>query len=171
MDKIEFVSVKPENIKEVQKMAGDIWNAYYRSIILQEQIDYMLKKMYDPAVIEDEISKGVHWEFIAYNNQKTGFISYHYQSTDKKVKLSKIYLYPEYHGKGLGQAALKHVIAEAEKYEALEVFLTVNKQNIQALKAYHKAGFIQSHSAVFDIGNGFVMDDYVMVYKVIKSLE
>jgi ribosomal protein S18 acetylase RimI-like enzyme len=40
--------------------------------------------------------------------------------------------------------------------------LTVNKNNVNAIKAYEKMGFRNVGSLVQDIGDGFVMDDYAM---------
>ena len=40
--------------------------------------------------------------------------------------------------------------------------LTVNKNNKETIKAYEKMGFKQVRDIVIDIGNNFVMDDYIM---------
>jgi len=40
--------------------------------------------------------------------------------------------------------------------------LQVNRGNTQAIRAYEKYGFRIVESRVFDIGEGFVMDDHVM---------
>jgi ribosomal protein S18 acetylase RimI-like enzyme len=40
--------------------------------------------------------------------------------------------------------------------------LQVNRGNAQAIRAYRKYGFVVVESRVFDIGDGFVMDDHVM---------
>ncbi len=40
--------------------------------------------------------------------------------------------------------------------------LQVNKRNTGAIAFYRRAGFEVVREAVFDIGAGFVMDDYVM---------
>jgi ribosomal protein S18 acetylase RimI-like enzyme len=42
------------------------------------------------------------------------------------------------------------------------VWLQVNKRNAGAIGAYRKAGFDIINEAVFEIGGGFVMDDYLM---------
>ena len=42
------------------------------------------------------------------------------------------------------------------------ISLTVNKYNTDSIKAYEKMGFEKIDSVVMDIGNGYVMDDYVM---------
>ena len=41
--------------------------------------------------------------------------------------------------------------------------LSVNKRNAKAIAAYQKNGFGITESVVTDIGNGFVMDDFIMV--------
>jgi hypothetical protein len=40
--------------------------------------------------------------------------------------------------------------------------MQVNKANARAIDAYRKAGFRIAQEAVFDIGHGFIMDDYLM---------
>ncbi len=47
------------------------------------------------------------------------------------------------------------------------LFLNVNKYN-SAIHFYQKTGFVIAKEEVIDIGNGFVMDDYVME-KTFKS--
>lgn len=49
----------------------------------------------------------------------------------------------------------------AKKLKLGYVYLTVNKGNERAIKVYEKFGFIKTDSIVTDIGNGYVMDDYV----------
>jgi diamine N-acetyltransferase len=51
---------------------------------------------------------------------------------------------------------------QARRKGAIEVWLQVNKKNRQAIAAYEKAGFRIAEEAVFDIGKGFVMDDFLM---------
>jgi len=41
------------------------------------------------------------------------------------------------------------------------LWLQVNKRNSGAIGFYEAAGFVRVREAVFDIGAGFVMDDYV----------
>jgi RimJ/RimL family protein N-acetyltransferase len=42
----------------------------------------------------------------------------------------------------------------------------VNKANVRAQRAYEQFGFRRIEDAVFDIGGGYVMDDYIMARRV-----
>ena len=79
-----------------------------------------------------------------------------------EFKLHKLYLQPEWHGYGLGSRLLQHVEHEVRASGGRGLVLSVNKRNARAIAAYKRNGFIIAQSVVTDIGNGFVMDDYVM---------
>ena len=83
-----------------------------------------------------------------------------------QLKLSKIYIDKNFRGKSIAADALRRVIDYAAIKGRDHVFLTVNKNNKIAIRAYEKNGFVISDSVVTDIGNGFVMDDYIMKYKI-----
>ena len=57
---------------------------------------------------------------------------------------------------------LRHVESQARDQGMASLMLTVNKHNAGSIAVYRKAGFTVREEARFDIGNGFVMDDYVM---------
>ena len=50
--------------------------------------------------------------------------------------------------------------AMQKSYKSIQ--LTVNKYNTNTISAYKKWGFEIIDSVVTDIGEGFVMDDYIM---------
>jgi ribosomal protein S18 acetylase RimI-like enzyme len=78
------------------------------------------------------------------------------------MKLHKLYLLPELHDRGLGSRLLQQVEGEVRTGGARRLILSVNKRNIKAITAYKRNGFVIVESVVTDIGNGFVMDDYIM---------
>jgi ribosomal protein S18 acetylase RimI-like enzyme len=57
---------------------------------------------------------------------------------------------------------LGHVEAGARELGRRSLWLQVNKQNTGAIRFYRSVGFEVVREAVFEIGGGFVMDDYVM---------
>ena len=46
-----------------------------------------------------------------------------------------------------------------------EMRLQVNRQNYKAINFYFKVGFVIERVADFDIGDGYFMNDFVMVYR------
>ena len=160
---ITFRKAAGADIALLSDMAHEIWMGYYPSIIAREQIEYMLQMMYSHKAIEEELQKGVVWEIVENDSEPLGFLSYTiFENVD--IKLNKLYLKIGHHSKGYGRAALEHVIGYAKSHSFKRVYLTVNKSNIQAIKAYEKVGFVRTDSVVNDIGGGFVMDDYIYSY-------
>lgn len=64
---------------------------------------------------------------------------------------------------GLGRRLIERVADLARAAGAATLILNVNKRNTQAIRAYERHGFAIRAAVVNDIGNGFVMDDYLMV--------
>jgi ribosomal protein S18 acetylase RimI-like enzyme len=92
-----------------------------------------------------------------------GFASYGPTPEPGVIKLHKLYLLAELHGRGLGSCLLQHVEREVRAGAGRRLVLSVNKRNARAIAAYQRNGFVTADSVVTDIGGGFVMDDYVMV--------
>ena len=63
---------------------------------------------------------------------------------------------------GIGNQCLSMIVSEAKRLKCSHMFLTVNKDNKVAIGAYEKWGFTMQKEVVTDIGEGFVMDDYLM---------
>jgi RimJ/RimL family protein N-acetyltransferase len=56
--------------------------------------------------------------------------------------------------------------ATARNAGAARIWLTCNKHNTASLAAYTRMGFTRIADVVTDIGSGYVMDDYVMEYRL-----
>lgn len=158
---IEFKRATFDDIELIQELAKEIWYSHYPNIITIEQIDYMLDMMYSSRQIAKEIEDDFNWYLISYENEYVGYIAFCFDE-NRDIKLNKLYIKLDYHGKGLGQESLKFVLNQSKVLGAKKLYLTVNKSNTKAIKAYERFGFSKERSAVFDIGNGYVMDDYVM---------
>jgi diamine N-acetyltransferase len=158
-----IVPAREAHLPALAELAGVIWRAYYPGIITMEQIDYMLARMYAPEVLRDEIrSQGIRYDCLFVDEKMAGFASYGPASGLRVMKLHKLYLLPELHGRGLGSRLLKHGEAEVRRLGARRLILAVNKRNARAIAAYQRNGFVIAESVVTDIGNGFVMDDFIM---------
>jgi diamine N-acetyltransferase len=159
---LHFTSATDADIPMLRSLADTIWHACYPGIITHEQIDYMLGRMYAAEVIRRELAAGVRWQLTHLDGEPIGFLSCPHDATQQLLKLNKLYLLPAHHGRGLGRAMLEHVKTLAAELHATRIWLTVNKANARAIRAYERAGFRTIDAVVTDIGGGFVMDDFVM---------
>jgi GNAT superfamily N-acetyltransferase len=163
MDQISITGLTESDIDMLIPLAHRIWHAYYPSIITVEQIDFMLARGYTREVILDEINnRGVIWLVIRRADAMVGFASLGPHSP-KVMKLHKLYLLPEYHGCGIGGRALAEVERIAREGGSETLILNVNRYNTTAIRAYLRAGWHIAEEVVVDIGDGFVMDDNVMM--------
>lgn len=80
--------------------------------------------------------------------------------------ISKIYLLKEHRGRGLIGSVVRFYERIARERGLDALYLTVNKQNKMAIRAYEKHGFEIIDAVETDIGEGFVMDDYIMEKKL-----
>ena len=59
-------------------------------------------------------------------------------------------------------------LEEAGRKGASRVYLTVNKNNARAVRAYEKFGFEREGEECTAIGDGYYMDDYIYSYRLQK---
>lgn len=165
---ITICSACEEELPIVAELAEKIWPDAYRSILSEGQIRYMLKMMYDLPVLKEEYAAGTRFDLIFDGGKPIGFTSYGPcpEHPHFCAKLHKLYLDKAYHDRGIGTLALRHVIEEARSREYRVLHLNVNKHNAAAIRAYERNGFVKARESVTDIGNGFVMEDYIMEIKL-----
>ena len=162
MEQLTITRLAEADIDTLIPLAHRIWHAHYPGIITIEQIDYMLERGYTLEVIRDEINtQGVIWLAIRSGDVMVGFASVG-PYAQQTMKLHKLYLLPEYHGTGIGARALAYVEQVARDNAATKLVLNVNRHNSKAIRAYKRAGWQVAEKIVADIGNGYVMDDFVM---------
>lgn len=152
------------DIPLIQEIAENTWPVSYQGIISPEQIRYMLDRMYNETKIGEAISAPKQAFWLAEENGKVlGFcgIEHGYSGQDI-TRIHKLYILPETQGSGLGKILLNHVEKEAKEQRSTKLHLNVNKQN-KAVGFYQKHGFVTDYEEVLDIGNGYVMDDFVMI--------
>ncbi len=149
------------DIPLLRDLAQRIWRECYPGIITSEQIEFMLGWMYSEEEIRRQLAAGIPWAVAEQDGKAIGYLSYQ-PEPDGRVKISKLYVLPARQRQGHGQRLLAHICEQARALGAREVWMQVNKRNEPAIAAYLKAGFRIEREAVFDIGGGFVMDDFLM---------
>ena len=159
-----IIKAEQKDISVIQDLAKKSWSFAYADILEQDQIDYMLDLMYsEEALTKHFENPNYHYYLIQEDDQFLGFVGFEFHQEPETTKLHRIYFLKEAQGKGFGKKALKFVVNETEKIGNKRVILTVNKNN-SAKKFYESQGFKIYDEAIFDIGNGYVMDDFLMEF-------
>lgn len=159
---MNLIKANSEDIPIIIELTKKIWPVAYGKILSKAQLDYMIDKFYNETALRELIQKG-HVFYLAQDDKDNyvGFVSYEINSEPNKTKIHKIYVLPETQGTGLGRQFFELVKEKAIENHQSAIFLNVNKYN-NAIHFYTKLGFAKVKDEVIDIGNGYVMDDYVM---------
>ncbi|MGZ3930847.1 MAG: GNAT family N-acetyltransferase, partial [Bacteroidia bacterium] len=83
--------------------------------------------------------------------------------SEESYYLHKFYMMQHLSGKGRGSEAFRLLL---KLLQPKELKLTVNRMNYKSVNFYFKNGFKIEKPVTFDIGNGYVMDDFLMVWTV-----
>ena len=160
--KLSFVDAGSEaGLRQVEALARQIWPEAYRGIIAPEQISFMLDLMYSPERLRQDVTEGVAYRLLLADGLAVGFAGFGPYEPET-LKLHKLYLSPRLHRSGLGKFMMDQVVDYAARNGYKRVCLNVNRRN-QAVAFYRRYGYQVQKETVLDIGNGFVMDDYIMV--------
>ena len=163
---IKFKRAGLSDIILIQELARKSWNSAYRSILKDDQISYMLRTMYSVEEITTHLENpNYHYYIIQTIDSNAGFIGFENRYEKNTTKLHRIYLLEEFKGKGLGKKSLDFIKIETLKSGDHRIILNVNKNN-PAKEIYEKQGYTVYNAQVFDIGKGYVMDDYLMELKL-----
>ena len=159
---ISLIKATETDIPLIRELAEISWNSAYADILSRNQIDYMLSLMYSADEISAHLQNpNYHYYLIFDDNIAVGFIGYEHHYEPETTKLHRIYLIDEAKGKGCGKQALNFLKKQVSEQGDNRIILNVNKEN-KARYVYESQGFNIYKEDVFDIGNGFVMDDYLM---------
>jgi len=156
---IEFADLP--QLSQISDLAHAIWRDYYLGIISGPQIEFMLMTDYSLDQLEKDRAAGTNFLILKENTQLIGFAAFR-TLNPSAVKLDKLYLARQHHGKGFGQRLLLHIEQLATGCGATTAFLNVNKHNVRAITAYRRAGYSHHRSILAPIGHGFFVDDYVL---------
>ena len=151
------------DIKTIQNIAHETWPLTYGAILSKEQLDYMLDVFYSETRLSNQIQNKEELYFIAYEGTKAvAFMGIEHNYKNQAVtQIHKIYISAETQAKGIGRTLIDYAEKLAKENNSTALSLNVNRFN-KALHFYYKVGFKIIAEENKDIGNGFLMEDYVM---------
>ena len=152
-----------KDIKVIREIAFKTWPVTYGEILSKAQIDYMLDLFYSEETLTDKLANKRHHFFVLKKNEIClGFASYeHHYLNSNSTRLHKFYLLTEHQGKGMGKLMLDKIVALAKENRSDKLSLNVNRFN-KAFVFYQKMGFEIIAEEDIPIGQGYLMEDYIM---------
>ena len=162
---MEIRELQREELPIITRLAHEIWPITFARILSPQQITYMLNWMYSQEKLTEQFDKGHQFYGGFIDEVAVGFmgIEPHFPTTHS-LKIHKLYVQPTLHGQGYGKAFIEVAKKEAIKNKFTSLILNVNRFN-NAVQFYQHLGFRIIKEENIDIGNGYLMEDYVMEMK------
>ena len=151
-----------EHISEVARLAREIWQEHYVSIIGRKQVEYMLEKFQSEQAIREQLAGGYEYYIAAHDGRNEGYMAVMPNIREATLMMSKIYVRKSARGCGIGRKMLAFAEDLCRRRSIKAICLTVNKNNSHSIQWYSRMGFVNTGPTIQDIGAGFVMDDYRM---------
>ncbi|MCD6067970.1 MAG: family N-acetyltransferase [Bacteroidetes bacterium] len=167
---IQLIPANSSHFTLIEELARTIWNKHYVPMIGQEQVDYMLANIYNAQSLQEQTEVKQHRFYLIHANgipDPIGFISIS-REKNGDYWIHKFYVLDEYQGKGTGTLVFEAIKQEMQDLTCIR--LTVNRGNYKSINFYFKQGFVIEQVADFDIGKGYYMNDFVMVWKKRSTL-
>lgn len=165
MNTLEIIPVTSDKmIHEVADLAEKIWHQHFTPIIGEDQVNYMVEKFQSYPAIKEQLTNGYEYFQIINDGVFCGYTGVH--AENDSLFLSKLYLEKESRGQHLATKAFEFLKELCRERGLKKIWLTCNKYNANTLAVYEHLGLTITRSEVTDIGNGFVMDDYILEYIV-----
>ena len=165
MDGLRIIPVtNMELVYSTTAVAEEIWREHYTPIIGKKQVEYMLEKFLSPEALVEQINSGYEYFVFSYEYTFAGFAGIHEENG--KLFLSKLYVHKDFRGKGIASYLFQKFIEICKMRNINTIWLTCNRHNEHSINVYKNWGFEIIREEVTDIGNDFVMDDYIMEYHI-----
>jgi len=155
---ITLKRVEQADVPALAALASEIWHQHFTPIIGAEQVEYMLDWFQDEEAMTRQLAEGMIYHMVYAGDEPVGYCGCKLE--EDRLFLSKLYVKKAFRGQRIGRLLFDRACSFGSGKRA--VYLTVNKHNDDTIAIYKKMGFSVIDSVVSDIGNGFVMDDYIM---------
>lgn len=153
-----------EQLKNLEKFAAEIWLDYWPDLIGENQTRYMINMFHSFDAMKRDIDDHAYeyWFVEDAGGNTVGYTGGHVEPKTNRFFISKIYLLKEERGKHYASQILNFYENLCEERDLEAMYLTVNKHNELGTRAYLGRGFEIIDQVETDIGEGYIMDDFIM---------
>ena len=163
---MEIRRLSSRELGMVTELAHVIWPPTFKDILSPEQLTYMLNWMYAEDTLRMQLENGHEFFVMEISGRSVGFMGIEAHYPEKQyLKVHKLYVLPETQGSGAGRKFIEYAVELAKERGISVLTLNVNRFN-KAVDFYLRMGFFIDKKEDIDIGNGYLMEDYVMTLPV-----
>lgn len=156
------IILKPIELKDqsiLYQLMDVIYRHSYRQI-WKDEGDWYLDLIYNPENLSKELGrKRSHYFFVEVEGRKIGILKYDFPFSPREIeipdsmKLHRLYLHHDFHGKGIAQLLLIHCEQVAKANNLESIWLEAMECQPQAVRFYEKMGFetILSYQLDFEV--------------------
>jgi len=148
------------DIEIIRNLALEIWPRTYSQLFSPQQVIYMLNIWFSEASLLKQMRDQHQFTLIYSGSFPIGFASCS-EVRPYVFKLHRIYILPAYQGLGAGKCIMNHIIKEIKSGNASSLILNIT-QNNPAKAFYEQLGFQVVRTESTKVGNGIMINDFVM---------
>lgn len=145
--KLVLSPIHTEDQPVLYQLMDEVYRSGYR-YIWEDQGDWYVNLIYNPHTLLKELKKSTtHYFFVEVSDRKIGILKYDFPFSPHEIeipnamKLHRLYLHPDFQGKGIAQLLFAHCEIVAKENEIASIWLEVMECQPQAKKFYQKMGF------------------------------
>lgn len=142
------------DIKEVKDVLTKTWVNTYSNIYDEKVIGFITQNWHSvELLLEESNNSNIIFYIYKDNNKISALLSGYKDSKNTIFYLNRLYVLPEFQGKGIGQKLLDRLYTDLKPHYKI-ISLEVESMNFQAIKFYLKNNFKRKNE-FSDIVNGF----------------
>jgi len=163
---IEIIEATDHDLPIIREIAHQTFHVTYLPLQPKEKVDYLFGLMYNPPSLLEQMKNRQRFILAKDETGYLGFASFEINCKNLSVtKIHKIYILPTAQGRGVGKKLIDTITSMACENKNQTLSLNVFRKN-PAIEFYKRIGFKIADEINIDVGNGFMMNDYVMEKKL-----
>lgn len=156
---IEFAQTV-EQFAVIEALAQRIVPDFYAAFFAVETAEYLVESGHTAGALAAQAERGSRHFIIDCDGDAVGYFSLSVEGTT--MQLSHFYVLASWRGRGLGREAIDFIEETARASGVSRIELFVLRENLGAVGMYGRCGFEVAEEVLTRLGNGAVLEDYVM---------
>src|SRR6185437_8790743 len=147
-----------EHFDLIEGLARRIVPDFYAPFFERATAEYLVESGHTAAALAAQAGKGDRHFLIEGDGRPVGYFSLAVEV--ERILLSHFYVLREF--RGLGQLAMDFIHREVTTMGGRRIELFVLRENSAAVGLYRKNGFVVAEEVLTRLGNGAVLEDFLM---------